>query len=71
MVNTLWARVVPVLNVPLISIFPLVPTYNTVRLVRRPRGAVTHIKLMPGLVISLLHELHEIGKLHPVVKLVV
>lgn len=71
MLNTLCVRRAPVLNVPLISMFPLVCTYKTVRLVRKPRGAVTHIRPMPGLVISLLHDLHDIGKLHPVVNVVV
>lgn len=43
----------------------------TFRLVRRSRGAVTHIRLMLGLVSSLLHELHDIGNLHLVVNVVV
>lgn len=58
MVKVLCVRVAPVANDPLMSMPPLVPTYKTVRLVRRPRGAVTQIKLILGLVIRLLHELH-------------
>lgn len=68
MVSVLCVRLVPVANDPLISMPPLVPTYRTVRLVRRSRGAVTHIRLILGLVINLLHDLQVPLKRYRLVK---